>query len=84
VAVLCLWSLVAGLSQRRPGFELGSFHVRFMVDIVALGQGFLRVILFTTTHSLGAGRITWHNLSTGKWTTHPQISLGKSSQVKAN
>jgi hypothetical protein len=24
-------------------------------------------LLRTTTHSLGTGRITWHNLSTGKW-----------------
>jgi hypothetical protein len=27
-------------------------------------QYLLRII----THSLGTGRITWHNLSTGKWT----------------
>jgi hypothetical protein len=25
-------------------------------------------LLEITTHSLGTGRITWHNLSTGKWT----------------
>jgi hypothetical protein len=24
-------------------------------------------VLRITTHSLGTGRITWHNLSTGKW-----------------
>jgi hypothetical protein len=24
-------------------------------------------LLRITTHSLGTGRITWHNLSTGKW-----------------
>jgi hypothetical protein len=30
--------LVAGLSPRRPGFDPGSVHVRFVVDKVALGQ----------------------------------------------
>jgi hypothetical protein len=32
--------LVAGLPARRPGFDLGSVHVGFVVDKVALGQGF--------------------------------------------
>jgi hypothetical protein len=38
--------LVAGLSPRRLGFDPGSVHVRFVVDKVALGQVFLRVVGF--------------------------------------
>jgi hypothetical protein len=38
--------LVAGLSLRRPGFDPGSVHVGFVVDKVALGQAFLRVVAF--------------------------------------
>ena len=40
-----MWS-VAGLSPRRPGFIPRSFHVRFMVDTVALVQVNLSVLLF--------------------------------------
>jgi hypothetical protein len=43
-AVPWLRRLVAGLSPRRPGFDPGSVHVRFVVDKVALGQVFLRVV----------------------------------------
>jgi hypothetical protein len=39
--------LVAGLSPRRPGFSPGSVHVGFVVDKVAPGQGFLRVLRFS-------------------------------------
>jgi hypothetical protein len=46
LAVPWLRRLVAGLSPRRPGFYPGSFHVRFVVDKVALGQVFLRVVGF--------------------------------------
>jgi hypothetical protein len=45
-AVPWLSRLVAGLSPRRPGFDPGSVHVRFVVDKVALGQVFLRVVGF--------------------------------------
>jgi hypothetical protein len=38
--------LVSGLSPRRPGLDPGSFHVGFVVDKVALGQVFLRVLRF--------------------------------------
>jgi hypothetical protein len=31
---------------RRPGFDPGSVHLRFVVDKVALGQVFLRVVGF--------------------------------------
>jgi hypothetical protein len=39
--------LVAGLSPRRPGFDPGSVHVGFVVDKVALGQVFPRVLRFS-------------------------------------
>jgi hypothetical protein len=45
-AVPWLKSLVAGLSPRRTGFAPGSIHVGFVVDKVALGQVFLRVLRF--------------------------------------
>jgi hypothetical protein len=42
--------LVAGLSPRRPGFDPGSVHVGFVVDKVALGQGFPRVVRFSSVN----------------------------------
>jgi hypothetical protein len=39
--------LVNGLSPRRPRLAPGSVHVRFVVDKVALGQVFLRVLRFS-------------------------------------
>jgi hypothetical protein len=47
VAVPWLRWLVVGLSLRSPGFSLGSIHVGFVVDKVALGQVFLRVFRFS-------------------------------------
>jgi hypothetical protein len=46
-AVPWLSSLVAGLTPRRPEFAPGSIHVEFVVDKVALGQVFLRVLRFS-------------------------------------
>jgi hypothetical protein len=46
VAVPWLRRLVTGLSPRRPGFDPGSVHVGFVVDKVALGQAFPRVLRF--------------------------------------
>jgi hypothetical protein len=46
-AVPWLRRLVAGLSPRRPVFAPKSVHVGFVVDKVALGQGFLRVLRFS-------------------------------------
>ena len=46
-AVPWLRRLVAGLSPRRPGFDLGSVHVGFVVDKVALGQIFPRILRFS-------------------------------------
>jgi hypothetical protein len=39
--------LVAGIPPRRPGFASGSVHVEFVVDKVALGQVFNRVLRFS-------------------------------------
>jgi hypothetical protein len=39
--------LVAGLSPRRPSFDPGPVHVGFVVDKVALGQVFPRVLHYT-------------------------------------
>jgi hypothetical protein len=47
LAVQWLRQLVAGLLPRRPGFALASVHVGFVVDKVALGQVFLRVLRFS-------------------------------------
>jgi hypothetical protein len=38
--------LAAGLPPRRPGFDPGLVHVGFVVDKVALGQVFPRVLRF--------------------------------------
>jgi hypothetical protein len=38
---------VSCLSPRRPGFDPRSFHVGFLVDKVALGQVFLRILRFS-------------------------------------
>jgi hypothetical protein len=47
LAVPWLRRLVAGLPPRRPGFDPGPDHVGFVVDKVALGQVFLRVLRFS-------------------------------------
>jgi hypothetical protein len=46
-AVPWLRRLAAGLPPRRPGFDPGSVHVGFVVDKVARGQVFLRVLRFS-------------------------------------
>jgi hypothetical protein len=47
VAAPGLRRLVTGLSPRRPGFYRRSVHVGFVVDKVALGQGFSRELRFS-------------------------------------
>jgi hypothetical protein len=42
-----LRKLVAGPSPWRPDFDCGPVHVGFVVDKVALGQGFPRVLRFS-------------------------------------
>jgi hypothetical protein len=49
-AVPWLRRLVAGLLPRRPGFDPGSVHVRFVVEKVALGQVFPRVLRFSAVN----------------------------------
>jgi hypothetical protein len=39
--------LVAGLSSWKPGLEIRSVHVEFVMDKVTLGQGFLVVLRFS-------------------------------------
>jgi hypothetical protein len=46
MSVPWLRRLVAGLSPRRPGSDPGSVHVGFLVDKMALGQIFPRVLRF--------------------------------------
>ena len=41
-----LMQLVVGVPTRRPGFNSRPFIVGLILDEVALGQGFLRVIRF--------------------------------------
>jgi hypothetical protein len=57
-AVPLLRRLVAGLSQRRPGFDPRAVDVGFVVDKVALGQVFLKELRFSPVpcqfHSIGA------------------------------
>jgi hypothetical protein len=49
-AVTWLRRLVGGLSPRKPGFDPGSVHVGFVVDKMALGQAFLRVLQFSAVN----------------------------------
>jgi hypothetical protein len=47
LAVPWLRRLAAGLPPRRPGFDPVSIYVGFVVDKVALGQVFRRVLRFS-------------------------------------
>lgn len=49
MAVPCVRQLVGGLSPRGSGFDPRSVHVRLVVDKVATVQGFLRLLLFSST-----------------------------------
>jgi hypothetical protein len=59
-----LGRLVAGLSPRRPGFDPGSVHVGFVVDKVALGLVFPRVLRFSLSVSFHRCSITRKNEKT--------------------
>jgi hypothetical protein len=74
-AVLWLRWLVAGLSTRRPGFDPRSVHVGFVVDKVALGQVFLRVVGFLLSISFHWYSINCKNL-VKKLLIHLSSSLG--------
>jgi hypothetical protein len=71
-AVPWLRELVAGLPPRRPGFASGSVHVRFMVDKVALGQVFLRVLRFSPVSIIPPGLHT--HISSRGWTIGPLVA----------
>jgi hypothetical protein len=47
-----LGRLVAGLSPRTRGFASGSVHVGFVMDKLALGQGFFRVVRFSLVNMI--------------------------------
>jgi hypothetical protein len=74
--VTWLRSLVAGLSPRRPGFAPASIHIGFVMDKVALGQVFLRVLRFP----LSIYAISFHrrspnsyNLGNANLSRHPRL-----------
>jgi hypothetical protein len=60
-AVPWLRRLVAGLSPRRPGFDLRSVHVGFVVDKVALGRFFPEYFGFLLSVSFLRCSITGRN-----------------------
>jgi hypothetical protein len=44
---VCIMYVCTYVCTRRPGFDPGSVHVGFVVDKVALGQVFPRVLRFS-------------------------------------
>jgi hypothetical protein len=60
--------LVAGLPQRRPGFEPRTGHVGFVVDKVALGQVFSEYFGFPRQSSFHQLLHNHHHLSSGAGT----------------
>jgi hypothetical protein len=60
-AMPCLRRLYSGLSLLRPGFDRGSIHVGFVVDKVALGQVYARVLRFSPVNFISPVPITWKN-----------------------
>jgi hypothetical protein len=92
-AVPWLRSLVTGLSPRRSGFAPGSIHVGFVVDKVALGQVFLRVLRFSTVNisfhrrspnSYHLGNAYYANVSRHpRLGTRPTPSSGKKNKPSA-
>jgi hypothetical protein len=63
--VAWLRRLLVVLSQRRPVFSPRSIHVGFVMDKVALGQGFLRVIRFSPVSIIPP---SLSELISGEWT----------------
>jgi hypothetical protein len=60
--------LVAGFPPRLPGFELGSGHVGFVVDEVALGQVFSEYFCFPCQFSFHQVFHIHHHLTPGAGT----------------
>jgi hypothetical protein len=71
-AVSWLRPLVADLSSQRPGFAPGSIHVGFVVDKVALGQVFLRVLRFSPVNIIPPSLSKL--ISSGGWTICPIVA----------
>jgi hypothetical protein len=61
--------LVASLSQRRPVFVQRSVHMGFVVDKVALGQVFLRLLWLS--HQYNPTVALYTHISSGGWTIGP-------------
>jgi hypothetical protein len=68
--MLQLRRLAAGFSRRRNWFVPSVVHVKFVVDKVALGQVFLRALLFPLSLSLHRCSIFTH-VSSGGWAMGP-------------
>jgi hypothetical protein len=60
--------LVTGFPPRRPGFEPGSGHARFVVDKVALGKVFSEYFGFPCQSSFHQLLHSHHHLSPGAGT----------------
>jgi hypothetical protein len=73
-AVPWLRRLVTRLSQRRPGFATGSIHVGFVVDKVAMGQVFLRVLCFFFKISQSINQSINQSISQSMVYKHPSLS----------
>jgi len=75
--------LVAGLSSRRPKFDPKSFHVRSVVEKVAVGQVFLRLMWFPPVNIIPPMSHTPLHLHTAltRWTN--ERSLGTFQQSNA-
>jgi hypothetical protein len=70
--------LVAGLSPRRPAFATRSVHVGFVVDKVALGQVFLRVLVFPYQYH---STVAFHTCIT--WGMNNSLVSGRSSETQS-
>jgi hypothetical protein len=57
----CFRRLFAGFSARDLGFDLGRVFTRFLVNVVAVGQGFLLVLQFSRL-SFRARMLNFYNL----------------------
>jgi hypothetical protein len=64
MAIPWLRRLVAGLSPRRPEFDPVSVNVGFVVDQVALGQDFPRILRFSPVNFIPPCSITRQNEKT--------------------
>jgi hypothetical protein len=66
-----------GISQRGPGFVYRSDHVVFVVDKVALGQVFLRVLQFLPVNNI----LPWLSIRMYQWGMNARPVDGRSSET---